>query len=271
MPTVLRVSLLSASIIALTACSGSKLNADVGYVNLNKQIDKPKKISEMRYKAMAHTASTLGAQGALAWRSEHINRVLKKNSTNLDHIFNFNLLLLPHNVLPPVIVEANNLLHISNYRTIRYTNKIYQLVQPAKFVTTPPTWRDYLQMNYKKPTLPNKSLLPTNTDETKVWNHYLKQGWGAGLRQANDIFTANISRLKRDYQGMMLYRKLLEKSMVIAPVVSQADMGITGNNKQLHIHDVVMRITQEAGMQTNIGAWTPYLTAPTSKPNKSFE
>ncbi len=273
MSTVVRACILSFGVLSLSACShfsSNTLSANVGYIKMSKDIDKPKSISKMRYKVLQHTASSLGAQGALAWRSVHINKVLNSNETNLNHIFNFNLLLLPHNVLPPVAVEASNLLHIADSHTIRYTNKIYQILKPARFVTTPPTWRNYLLMNFKRPELPNKTLLPKTKTEAIVWNNYLKKGWGAGLTQANNIFTTNISRLKRDYQGMMLYRKLLSKSMVVSPVVSQANLGITGDQNELHIHDVVMRITRDAGMQTDIHAWTPYLTAPKNTPNASF-
>ena len=81
-------------------------------------------------------------------------------------------------------------------------------------------------MSYKKPSLPNKSLLPTNRAEAYAWDEYLQDGWKQGLRQANDIFSANLNRLKRDFTGMVLYRKLLAQDMISSPTVAKADLGV---------------------------------------------
>ena len=168
------------------------------------------KVNRIRMQALRETATTIGAQGALAWQSIHINEGLDKQSSYLDQVFDFNQLLLKHNVLPPVLSESSGNLHLADSDAIRSSDKNYKLISPAKFVTTPPTWRNYLWLSYKKPDVPDQTLLPVDQDEAKVWNFYLKEGWKNGLQQAHDIFAANTSRLKRDYTGMVLYRKLLK-------------------------------------------------------------
>ena len=242
--------------------SGTPLVANVGYVNLGTLPASADQISSIRFDALSETASELGARGALAWRSLQINRSLSMQAEYLDHAFDFNQLLLPHNVLPPVLAESDNSINQSDAVTIRLESKTYTLISNARFVTAPPTWRTYLWMDYPKPDLPDHTLLPTTQAEAKVWNLYLVQGWKAGLIQANDIFSINLSRLKRDYQGMILYRKLYAENMVSAPFVASTDLGITGDANQININDRVLRITALSQMQTNSKGWHPVIVTP---------
>jgi defect-in-organelle-trafficking protein DotC len=169
-------------------------------------------------------------------------------------------LLLPHNVLPPVLTEGHNLLNLADNFTIRIADVEYQIVYPPRFVTAPPSWRDYIWMNYKKPEIPNSSLLPKTSDESKVWNQYVKIGWNDGVDQANEIFLANVNRLKRDINGMILYKKLYAQNMVTAPYVAEADLGVTGDSNDMKINDKVLRITAISELKPNSKTWKPVVT-----------
>lgn len=242
--------------------SGPIVVANAGYVNIGTLPSSVDKISSIRFDALRETASELGARGALAWRSLQINRSLSTQAKYLDHAFDFNELLLPHNVLPPVLAEADNSINQPDAISLRLESKTYTLLSNARFVTTPPTWRTYLWMNYPKPDLPDHTLLPTTQAEANVWNLYLVQGWKAGLLQANEIFSINLNRLKQDYQGMILYRKLYAENMVSAPFVASTDLGVTGDADQLNINDRVLRITALSQMQTDSKGWNPVLVKP---------
>jgi defect-in-organelle-trafficking protein DotC len=246
----------------LTACASSKtaLSADVGFINPSSLPTAAGGINPIRLKALQETAMALGAKGALAWRATHINDSLEAQASSLDHIYDFNQLLLQHNVLPPVIVEGDNDVNLADNDTIRLANKVYKIIEPARFVTAPPTWRTYLWLNFTKPDAPSEGLLPTSQAEADVWNAYVKQGWKNGLIQANSIFSANLSRLKQNYAGMILYKKMLEEQMVSAPTVAKAQMGVTGDSKEMRVNDVVMRITSHSSLQTNSNKWQPFLT-----------
>lgn len=246
--------------LASFASSTPPLTADVGYVSLGNLPSGSNLVNPIRREALRETAFTLGAQGALAWRSLQIDHTLKSESSYLDHVFNFNQLLINSTVLPPVLTEAVNSFNLSSSNSIRTASTIYKIVSPARFVTTAPTWRTYLWMDYKKPTLPDHSLLPNTQAEASVWNHYLKQGWKSGLSQANEIFAVNLNRLKRDYVGMVLYRKLLAEHMVSAPFIANTNLGVTGNSQEIRINDAFSRITQNSKLQPNSSKWTPVLT-----------
>jgi len=206
---------------------------------------------------LQNTALSLGAQGGLSWRATQIDEELQQDSPSLDQIFNFNLLMLNNNVLPPVLVQGNNTLSITDPDTIRISNVTYKIAQQAHFVTAPPTWRDYLWMNYPAPAIPDPSLLPKSHQEQIIWQHYVTIGWKNGIQQANDIYSENLGRLKQDYTGMMLYRKLLAQNMVSAPYVATTNLGITGDSSQLSINDQILRITALPALQDNGDKWQP--------------
>jgi defect in organelle trafficking protein DotC len=253
--------MLSMSSIYASDAPPISIQANVGYVDISNYVDGNNQINPIRLAAIRETATQLAATGALAWRSEQIDRSLAKQGTHLDTIFNFNRMILHKNVLPPVVAEADNSLNLASSNSIRADAQTYKIISPARFVTTPPTWRDYLWMSYPKPSLPPHSLLPKNKAEAIAWNTYFKQGWTDGLQQANSIFDANLNRLKRDYSGMIIYRKLLDENIVSAPYVAQTHLGVTGDKNEIRINDRVIRITNPSKLNTNSKKWIPVFTS----------
>jgi defect-in-organelle-trafficking protein DotC len=211
--------------------------------------------SQIRFKALEDTALSLGAQGGLYAASEDIDSNLEKDKKHLETIFNFNGMLLSHGVLPPVLEQGDDSLNLDDPDTIRISDKTYKIVQQAKFVTTPPNWRDYLWLSFEKPEVPNKILLPETPEERRLWRHSIKSGWEKGTQQAYDIFQQNLARLKRDYQGMILYRKLLQENMISAPYISKTELGVTGDGEAMRINDQVLRITEHPQLQTESNNW----------------
>lgn len=216
-------------------------------------------ISKIRIEALKETALTLGAQSGLAYRSKQINRDLEDQAQSLRNVFNFGALMLAHGVQPPVLVSSENTLSYEGPNVLRISDRNYTIVKPAQFVTTPGTWRNYLWMRFKKPEMPHKTLLPRDADEEKIWREYVAIGWKNGIAQANSIFNTNLAHLKRDYNGMLLYRDLLAKHMISEPYVAKTNLGVTGNANSMNINDQVLRITATSELQTNSKEWTPVL------------
>lgn len=243
--------------------------AMLGYANMEHLPNKNGNISPIRLQALRETATSLGARGALAWQSKKINKTLSSQSNYLDDIFNFNRLLIKQHILPPIIVESESLLNIADEKTIRMADKTYKIIQQARLITVPPTWRDYLLLHYKKPDLPHSAMLPHGPNEVKIWNRYLKEGWFAGVQQANTIFLASLNRLKRDYLGMVLYRRLLKEGVITSPTISVADLGITGNSNEMRINDAIMRITEKSNLQLDSRKWKAISRASTANDQKN--
>jgi defect-in-organelle-trafficking protein DotC len=214
----------------------------------------------IRMQALQDTAMSTAAQSGLASRSQEINKILEAEDRQLNQAFNFNGMLLEHNVLPPVLVESRDSLNLASDNSIRLADRTYQIISQAKFVTAPPTWRDYLWMNYDPPPVPNPTLLPKSPKERDVWKQYVELGWNEGVIQAEAIYQQNLARLRQDYAGMVLYRKLLAQNMVSAPFVARTDLGITGSNSDIRIHDQVLRITALPALKRDSKAWKAAIT-----------
>ncbi|MBU0745143.1 MAG: type IV secretion system DotC family protein [Gammaproteobacteria bacterium] len=256
-------------ILITVGCSSSKPPKELSNIEALKS-QAAVKISATRYDTLKQTARSLAAQASLSWRSYKLNTMLQLQKRNLDNIFNFNQLILSDNVLPPVLVEGRNALNLADDFTIRVSDHDYRIIQLPRFVTAPPNWRNYIWMPYKKPETPNSTLLPQTPAERKIWNQYIQIGWNEGVNQADEIFSANLARLHRDFEGMILYRKLLAQNMVTPPYVSQADLGVTGDGTNLHINDRVLRITAVPELQPNSKNWKPVMSTKASPKNNSY-
>lgn len=255
----LAIIMIFATTLLLAGCSSSESPQD--YTDIAAlRTPAPLKINKIRAISLKQTARGLAAQAGLAWRARQIDDILARNAHTLDHIFDFNNLMLDNNVLPPVLVEGRNTLHLNDPDDIRVADETYQIVFPPRFVTAPPTWRDYIWMPYSKPNPPHTTLLPKNRDERALWNYYVAVGWNDGVHQADEIFLNNLGRLKRDVEGMILYRKLLAENMVSPPYVSKANLGVTGGGNSMNINDRILRITAISALKPNPKVWNPVIS-----------
>ncbi len=256
-----KLSLLLLSL--LVACSSNVQVGDTGSLAGLQQMASTKAgksrglpaMGKIREMAIKETALSLGAQSALAWRAKYINDQLVNQSRNLDAIYDFNALTLEHNILPPVLLEGRNTLNLADTQTIRIADRTYKVSKQARFITTPPNWRQYLWMDYKKPEYPHATLLPKTKQERQVWCIYIDKGWNNGVDQANIILEESIARIKEDFAGMILYRKLLAMNMVSPPYVSHTDLGVTGDGEEIRIDDRVLRITALPALNVNSNEW----------------
>lgn len=212
-------------------------------------------VSRIREMALKEMALSLGAQASLASRAKCIDESLTRQARHLDMIYDFNQLILDHNILPPVLLEGRNTLNLADTQTIRISDRTYKISKQARFITTPPNWRQYLWLDYQPPEYPNITLLPCGKAESEIWCTYAAKGWENGLKQANTILEENIARIKEDFAGMILYRKLLAMNMVSPPYVSHTDLGVTGDSSEIHIDDRVLRITALPQLNVNSSEW----------------
>lgn len=251
----------------LTACSSRAENVYVfnatnlceleqaRYVPVIATSTRRSELSPMRLRLLEETAMTVSAQGGLSWASAELNCKMNRDRKYLDSIFNFGAMMLTHGVLPPVLEEGDFTLNLADPNTIRVADRVYKIVQQARFATTPPNWREYLLLSYGTPILPHRTLLPKNDAEQKIWKRAVRLGWQSGIDQAYNIFQQNLARLRRDYRGMILYRKLLQEKMISQPFVSRTELGVTGDGNDMRINDQVLRIIEHPQLRTNSKDW----------------
>lgn len=135
------IVVLSASLLA---CHSSKYMGDTGSLaglqamaNVNVKQRNKKQSGKIRQIALKETALSLGAQAGLAWRAKIIDEHLIRQSRRLDAIYDFNSLILEHNIMPPVLLEGRNTLNLADAQTIRISDRTYKVAKQARFVTTP--------------------------------------------------------------------------------------------------------------------------------------
>lgn len=261
-----KLALLGMLTVLLNGCVVSRHFSEQGPKELaaienisHKGLQNAKKaeLNKMRLDALRDVAMSLGARSGLAWRVGQINESLKGRENYLNQVFNFRALIVEDNVLPPVLVESRDSMNIETPNSIRLADTSYRIVKQARFISTPPVWRDYLIIREMAPDQPDPSLLPKNKEERKIWKEYTRIGWGKGIHQANRIYEANLSRLKRDYQGMIRYRTLLAQNMVSPPQVAKRDLGITGGGDELAVNDRVFTIKALPALKADSKQWHP--------------
>ncbi|MAH61188.1 MAG: type IV secretion system protein DotC [Legionellales bacterium] len=210
----------------------------------------------VRNQAMIEEALSYGAQSALSYYATRYNYILETGATKLDAIFDFRRLILNDNMLPPVIRQGGKNLSLDSPNTLRLSDRIIEIVTPARFVSVAPTWRDYLVMKINYPNLPVEHLRPSNEQEYKVWVLYTTKGWAQGKHQAYDLIKKRLAHLEVDFTGINLYYELLSQNMISAPQVGKANLGLTGNNKKIRLNDQIVRITANSDLKSD-KYWEP--------------
>lgn len=227
-------------------------------------------VNPMREQVLREIASGVGARGGLAWRYDQINNMLIGSKDKLDSSWNFKGLLISrpnagtqstaYSILPPVLLEANTIYSQEGGDKVTLADVTYKIESQARFVSAPPTWREYILHNFPAAERPHDSLLPKNADEQKIWVEASRAGWASGIQQAESVFTADLNRLKRDYEGMVRYLNLRNRGIVSAPFVAEAVNGVTGNASEMNVGERILRITSMPTLNHNSREWKPIAT-----------
>lgn len=217
---------------------------------------------DIRRDALKEAAISYGARAGLVWRTFYIRREIEEKSSYLDKVFDFRQLLIaaPSGLLiePPVISEqANAMLIEGDGQQAAVSDRVYNIVNNAKIVSTARTWRTYLERDWGAVELPPDILRPENDEERKIWIELVTKGWEEGVRQADETFEEDLNLLTADFQGMVRYRNLLSQGMVSQPYALQVDRGVTGGGNEMRIGDRAVQITGVPELMTGTDQWRP--------------
>lgn len=216
-------------------------------------------VNSLRAQLLADGGRTVGFRGGLAARAQDLIGGLRLRERALDVQYEFGSLVSPSGMLPPVIVESRDVAAFTTDQ-IRTANRVYKKERDERFVSVPPTWRDYLLVGLPTQTnidLPVMEARPVDSAEMKIWQEAVKQGWQEGADQALAILDANFNRLTRDYKGMLLYSTLLQQGMVGQSQVAESQQTVTGDGGQLTLGDKMRRLVGKAEFQVDAARWRP--------------
>jgi len=218
--------------------------------------------NEIRLDALRQAAVSYGARAGLAKRTNEIRESMETKSGAMDSIYDFRRLLIPAPsgllIEPPIISEGEDATLIEmDGQSAAVADRIYNINRNARIVSSPRNWRAYLERDWGKVELPPQILFPQNAEEKKVWIENLTKGWEEGLKQADEIFQADLNKLVADYSGMIRYRKLLAQGIVSAPFALQVDRGVTGGGDEMRVGDRAVAITGPSQLMTEAFEWQP--------------
>lgn len=213
-------------------------------------------LNDTLWQLLNDAGQTVGFRGGKAQRAWELQQALNDQNDTLNRLYTFAPLISRQGWLPPVIVASESLAHITDSQ-IRTANKVYNILVPERFVSNPPTWRQYLLAGLGINTDIPTEIRPKNGDEEKVWRAAIEKGWQEGRESADRTLESNFGRLTRDYTGMVRYSTLVQQGMITPPVVSEQLQSVTGSKDKLMLGDKVRDLKQRAGFELDKKRWKP--------------
>lgn len=216
-------------------------------------------VPAIREQMLREAGKTMGFQGGWINRSQLLKTIIESRASELDDMFQFSMLINKDGALPPVIVEARDVASFAPDQ-IRTASRVYRFERDERFVSVPPTWRDYLYVGLAvtgSVNRPMTEVLPENEAEKAIWTKAVKDGWEYGEKQAERILEANMNRLVRDYVGMLRFSLLMQHGMVTKTEVAESQQTVTGHSKEIAIGDTLKRMTKKAEFETDAKKWQP--------------
>ena len=198
----------------------------------------------------------------LAFRTFEIQRRLAEYDSSMSKAFDFSRLLIaaPSGLLiePPIVSEAERAVIVkSGGQAAAVADRVYRINRVARIVTAGRNWHLYLERDWGKVEPPPGILAPKTEDERAVWREYVKEGWRAGVKQAEETFESDLDRLTNDLVGMIRYRELLAQNMISPPYALADDRGITGGGSEMRVGDKGLTITGPSALIPRSDKWTP--------------
>ena len=216
-------------------------------------------VTNLRAQMLTDAGKTVGFRGGMAARAQLLADGLAARAAQLDMIFLFSPLINKNGTIPPVIVEARDVASFAPEQ-IRTATRVYKIEKEERFVSVPPTWRDYLLVGLPVrggvdlPTFPAR---PQDGKEEAIWKSAVTVGWKEGQAQADAILAANFNRLTRDYSGMLLYSTLLQQGMVTTTRVAESQQTSSNDGRVLILGDKLKRVTKKAAFESDSDKWRP--------------
>jgi defect in organelle trafficking protein DotC len=280
--------LLAAATLALGACTprielarGSDLNppriggdddlrlgppppASPGEVRIETVTLKPSddgEVTRIRGIALKEAAQSYGSQMGFARRSWEIGGRLQARAADLSQVFDFDRVVSTAPVkagviVPPVVSRSfDAFVSDAEGREASVADEYLTIVRVGRIAPVAPTWRDYLLMPSGSPESPPRALMPMDGRERDMFRQWFQEGWAAGVDLADAEFGQRLDRLKRDYTGMLQYRRLVSQGMMDRMVLADADFGVTGGDGEMRIGSRTVRIVSDAAFQTDPTRW----------------
>ena len=214
---------------------------------------------ERRRAAMRDAAVSFGMQSGLVRRSYELREMLGRFERQMDRVYRFDRLLITRGgfqVAPPVVVETTGAFSRgAEGKRAATARRVLRIVREAEVLGGAPRWLEYFERSWESPRAPSAVLFPRTPDEETLWEEWLREGWGAGARLAEDTFEADLDRLNRDFVGIVTWRILERQRIVTAPRVEVDSRPVVGGGAEMRVDERELRIREGARLNPIVEDW----------------
>lgn len=216
---------------------------------------------DKRRAAVRLAALGFGSRAGLARRAWEIAGLLDRHAARLTAIYRFGDLMLREGgfeMLPPVVAETRRASRLERAGTrAARAERVLRIVEPARLVSAAPGWRDWLDRSWPEVAPPASVLFPRDREERGRWRRLIAEGWAEGRALADDIFAADLDRLNRTFEGVVLWHRLRRTAMVTAPVIEVVVTDVSGHERLVRIGETAGRIVRSASFELDAARWAP--------------
>jgi defect-in-organelle-trafficking protein DotC len=209
----------------------------------------------VRAQAIQAAAAAYGSQAGNRYRASEIQKMLAARSSQYDRTFDFSAVMLEQGFLPPVITEGRDAYNQPNSFEARAADRIFKIELPARIVAAPPRWQEYLLAFPAAGAALDRSVLPSSTEEKRLWDEWASRGWEQGVALADMNFESNLGRLRRDFEGMLRFKMLYQQGLVSRPMLARTILGVTGGGNEMAIGDRIIRVSATASLNPKSKEW----------------
>lgn len=214
---------------------------------------------EKRAAAARLAALGFGSRAGLARRGWEIAGLLDRHAARLGAIYRFGELMLGEggfDLMPPVAAETRRAFRLERAGTrAARAERLLRIVEPARLVGAAPHWRDWLRRAWPPAVPPASALFPRDEAEAARWRSLIAEGWAEGTALADDIFAADLDRLNRTFEGVVLWHRLHRAGMAAAPRFEIVETGVSGHERLMRVGEALARIAQPARFKLDAAAW----------------
>ncbi len=216
-----------------------------------------------RDRALMQEGLSLGVKAGMASELRQISRVVQVNERNLDTVYDFGHFMIKGRVVPPVITEARDLYNQDGDYTLRLSGALYKIQSQARFSSVAPTWRDYLgfALNPGAEQAEYSNIIPKSGDEQKLWKAAVADGWRQGVTQADLMFKHAMSRMNRDFMGMIRFHTFVVEGKLSMPAIASEAIPVTRDGGTMAVDETLLRITTLPTFNSEPDHWRGFVTS----------
>lgn len=213
---------------------------------------------QLRAESLKQEALRVGAQSGLAYRYGMLMDYCDSVEPKINVVWNLSQFVRDVHLLIPAVIEVRDQF-TKEGGEIRRVRTGITVTEEADVISSTPTWRDYVYQRYDVPDLPHESLYPLGEVEESIWKSALKQGWEAGIFQADANFQDRVNQLTRAVEGRYQYLTLEARGMFTPADLKVVNSQVTFQGRTMNVGEQIITVRNQ-GNFTQMQTWAPVWT-----------